>query len=70
MNAIHILNENESDILTVKSRRQLIRHLVEFQTQRFGEKAKQSEMDAIATAAGFIFKMLSAVSAIYKLFFK
>lgn len=62
MNATHILNENEKGTLTTKCRRQLIRHLTEYQTKRFGQTPKQNEKDSIANAAAFVFKMFTSVS--------
>lgn len=62
MNATHILNDNDKGMLTAKNRRELIRHLTEYQIQRFGQNPTQNEKDSIATAAGFLFKMFTPVS--------
>lgn len=68
MNATHILNDNDKGMLTAKNRRELIRHLIEYQTHRFGQNPKQNEKDAISTAAGFLFKMLTPVSKFKNIF--
>lgn len=48
--------------MSEKSRRQLIRHITEYQTSRFGENPTREQRQAIATATGFVFETLSAVS--------
>lgn len=60
-NATVILDENERGTLTDKSRRLLIRHLNDYQTERFGENPNKGQKDAIATAASCIFTTLSVV---------
>lgn len=61
-NATGILEENAKGSLTETTRRKLIRHITDYQTVRFGDKANQEQRMAIATAAGFLFKSLSSVS--------
>lgn len=62
MNAVNILNENEEGPLTEKSRRQFIRHLTDYQIQRFGVNIKTNEKESVAVAAGFVFRSLTPVS--------
>lgn len=65
MNATHILDENEKGPMTVKSRRQLIRHLNEFQNSRFGSAPNQEQRMAVAKAAETVFNTMSAVCLIF-----
>lgn len=62
VNATKILDENKDGILTEKSRRQLIRHIIDYQTKRFGPKPSLDQRQAIVTATGFLFECLSTVS--------
>lgn len=61
-NATVILDENERNMLTEKSRRLLIRHLNDYQKERFGINPNQAQKDAIASATSFIFTSLKAVN--------
>lgn len=60
-NATSILDENERGTLTETSRRLLIRHLNNYQKERFGLNANNAQKNAIATAASCTFTTLRAV---------
>lgn len=62
VNAGHILSEYEDGVLTEKSRRQLIRHITDYQILRFGSNPTPDQKQSIATVTGFVFQTLSAVS--------
>lgn len=62
VNAESVLNENQAGTLSEKSRRLLIRHITNFQTSRFGSNPTAAQKQAVATATGFVFQTISAVS--------
>lgn len=62
MNAGHILTENKQGAFTEKTRRQLIRHVTEYQLSRFGKNTTIEQKESVAVATGMLFPSLSAVS--------
>lgn len=67
MNAQSVLNER-TGILTEKSRRALIRHLLDFQLLRFGPTPTLPQKESVANATAFVFENLNPVSRKFLIF--